>query len=523
MGVALRLSVLTFLFILLLVPGAARAEWYEASSAHFVVYADDSESRVRTFSQQLERYHSALEKVTNVAPAAPSPSNRVTVYVVGSVNNVRKLAGGKSQGVAGFYVSRAGSSLAIVPRISLGFDESGGLDFSMIVLLHEYTHHFLISKSAFGMPPWVTEGAAEFFSSAGFGRDGSVSLGRAAVHRAGELFLAGDTTVRQLLDPQEYNRRRAKSRFESYYGRAWLLYHYLILGGKREGQLQRYLVAVNSGKSSLEAGNEAFGDLGKLDREIDAYLQKSRIMMLTLPPRMLSVAPVTVRPLGEGEGAIMPVVVRSRRGVDGALAAQVVVDARAIAARFPNDPAVLAALAEAEFDAGDDNAAIAAADRALAVDPKRVNAYVQKGYALFRLAAKGADPGAFAKARAPFVRLNRLENDHPLALLHYYRSFRMAGVPPPKLAVDGLERAAQVAPFDLGLRMTLAMEELREGHRDWAKANLSPVAYNPHAGRLAQLARDAITRIDADPTWHGEGLGQPDRDDADDKELAGPK
>lgn len=41
----------------------------------------------------------------------------------------------------------------------------------------------------------------------------------------------------------------------------------------------------------------------------------------------------------------MPVVVRSRRGVNQALAAEVVVEARAIAARYPSDPAVLAALA----------------------------------------------------------------------------------------------------------------------------------------------------------------------------------
>lgn len=518
----MRLIVTAWLALVALVPGAAMAEWHEASSAHFVVYADDSESRVRAFSQQLERYHSALEIVTSTKPAPPSPSNRVTVYVVGSVNQVRKLAGGKSQSVAGFYVSRAGSSLAVVPRISLGTDESGSLDFSMTILLHEYTHHFMISKSAYAMPPWVTEGAAEFFSSASFERDGSVGIGRPAHHRAGELFFARDTTVRQLLDPLEYDRRRAKGAFESYYGRAWLLYHYLTLGGTRKGELQRYLLAVNRGKGSLEAGTEVFGDLGKLDREVDGYLEKRRIMMLKLPPTMLTVAPVRLRRLGEGEAAIMPLVVRSRRGVDRAMAAEVVLEARAIAARYPSDPAVLAELAEAEYDAGNDSAAIAAADRALVVDPKRVNAYVQKGYALFRQAATGGDPSAFAKARAPFVALNRLENDHPLALFHYYRSFAMTGGKPPKLAVDGLQRAVEVAPFDLGLRMTLAMHDLREGRPDWAKANLSPVAYNPHAGSLAQMAREAINRIDADPNWRGEGAENLDPRERGNEEPAQP-
>jgi hypothetical protein len=237
---------------------------------------------------------------------------------------------------------------------------------------------------------------------------------------------------------------------------------------------------------------------------------------LKLPPTMIRAAPVTLRRLREGEAAIMPVVVRSRRGVDREQAREVAVEAREIASRYPDDAAVQAALAEAEFDAGDDAAAIAAADRALAIDRTRTNAYVQKGYALFKEAEKGGDPAAFRKARAPFVALNRLENDNPLALVYYYRSFLQSGAPPPKLAVDGLKRAADLAPFDLGLRMTLAMQELRDGERERAKANLRPVAYNPHAGGLADLARQAMERIDSDASWRGEGLSPPDEQGDDD-------
>jgi hypothetical protein len=119
--------------------------------------------------------------------------------------------------------------------------------------------------------------------------------------------------------------------------------------------------------------------------------------------------------------------------------------------------------------------------------------------------------------------LNRLENDHPIALLHYYRSYAMAGTKPPKLAVDGLTRAVEVAPFDLGLRMTLAMQDLRDGNRQWAKANLTPVAYNPHAQRLAQLARDALARIDADPAWRGAGMPNRDAAKPDEEETDEPK
>ena len=42
------------------VPGAAKAEWHEASSEHFLVIADQSEKDVREFTERLERYHAAL-------------------------------------------------------------------------------------------------------------------------------------------------------------------------------------------------------------------------------------------------------------------------------------------------------------------------------------------------------------------------------------------------------------------------------------------------------------------------------
>jgi tetratricopeptide (TPR) repeat protein len=500
--------------VLLLVPGTARAEWFEASSAHFVVYAQDSDRRVYAFAQQLERYHAALEAVTNMVIAPPSPSNRVTVYVMDSVRDVRKLAGGNSRQVGGFYIGRAGGSLAIVPQISLGTESDGSLDFSMIVLLHEYAHHFMIANSGFPMPPWLSEGGAEFFASASFERDGTVGLGRPAMHRAGELHFARDVTVAQLLDPAEYHRRRASGRFESYYGKAWLLYHYLILGGKRPGQLEAYLKNLIDGQPPVEAGVAAFGPLNKLEGELDSYLRSGRMNYLRLPPSMIRAPQVTLRRLGEGEAAILPVVVRSRRGVDAELAREVVAEARAIAARYPGDATVQAALAEAEFDAGDDAAAIAAADRALAIDRATTNAYVQKGYAMFRQAEKSDDPAAFGRARAPFVALNRIENDNALALVYFHRSFAHTGAAPPKLAVDGLKRAADLAPFDLGLRMTLAMQLLRDGDRAGARAHLMPIAYSPHAAGLADAAREAMERMEGEPSWRGEGTVAPRQEDA---------
>ena len=206
---------------------------------------------------------------------------------------------------------------------------------------------------------------------------------------------------------------------------------------------------------------------------------------------------------------MMDVVIRSRRGVDREMAAELLVEAREVATSYPNDPAVLSALAEAEYDAGNDAEAIAAAEAALALDPEQVNAYVQQGYALFRQAGDTEDfaerIAAYNQAVLPFLELNRLENDHPLPLYYFFRSFAESGRPITDNAKDGLTRAVQLAPFDRSLRIALVQQLLRDGEMERAAAQLRPIAFAPHGGSFSQRASEVIERID-------EGAGPADVD-----------
>jgi tetratricopeptide (TPR) repeat protein len=511
----MRSIMLAGLLVLLAWHGEARAEWLEVSSDHFVILADDSERDARRFSEQLERYHSGMALLLDRAVETPSPSNRVTVYVVRNDTMVRKIYGGANKYIGGFYVPRAGGSLAVVPKIDAG---NGAADFSMIVLLHEYAHHFLISSSSMSLPRWLSEGAAEFFASSSFSAKGSMMLGRAANHRAGELFYGQDVKAADLLDPTEYD-KRPKRDYDAFYGKSWLLYHYLTFEKSRQGQLDRYVGLLKEGKGQREAALSAFGDFGQLEKDLDRYLARRSMMALDLPADQLRVGEIRVRRLTAGEVAIMPVRLRSSRGVTSTEQADALLaEAREVAARYPADASVLAALAETEFDAGNDKEAIAAADAALAIDLAQSNAYVQKGYALFRMAADADDPAAaFQAARKPFVALNRREPDHPLPLIYFYRSYVDAGQTPTPLAVTGLVRASQLAPFDLGLRMTLAQTLLRLDRREEARVALQPVAFSPHGGGLAEVARKLLARMESEPTWKGDGVEAMLAGDADDK------
>src|SRR3546814_10499428 len=75
----------------------------------------------------LESYHEAIAFVIQRKVETPSPSNRVTIFAVGSVRDLKALAGGDNRFIAGFYVPRAGGSRAFIPDIRM---KSGELDFS---------------------------------------------------------------------------------------------------------------------------------------------------------------------------------------------------------------------------------------------------------------------------------------------------------------------------------------------------------------------------------------------------------
>ncbi len=472
-------TVVRFLSSLLLVaiPVAASAEWHEASSDHFLVMADQNEKDVREFTERLERFHSAVLYVLRREEAPPSPSNRVTIYVVRSAGQVRKLAGDKTGFLQGFYQARAGGSVAFTSRV-----ESDGKDLTQSeqILFHEYAHHVMHGVSEWATPRWLSEGFAEFFSTARFEKDGGVGLGLPAHHRAAELFYAKDVPIEALLDSETYKKRKTKA-YDEFYGRSWLLYHYLQLSGKRHGQLTNYRLALAKGSSEMEAATAAFGDLQVLDKELKAYLNQSRISYLPIPGDKLKAGAITVRKMREAEAEIMPVILESKRGVNDETAKILLPRAQAVSAKYPNDPAVLSALAEAEHDAGNFASALAAADKALTMSPKLVNAHVQKIYALSRIAENAEDrEAAWKHVRKAVTALNRVETDHPIPLIFYYRSLQGSGKDITEVAAHGLERALELAPYDQNVRWQVVQQLIDEEAYSTAYRMLMPLANDPH-------------------------------------------
>lgn len=489
----MRLVTISIFLIFFTLSIPAQAKWVEASSDHFVIYANKSEKSVQAYAERLELFHAALAAGRNDIISKPSPSNRVTIFVVGSKTKVRKLAKDGNKYLGGFYLPRAGGTVAIVPELRKSANKYTSSPEQ--ILFHEYAHHFMYGLTNYSFPRWFSEGFAEFYSTVKFEKNGDVGLGLPAIHRAYELGQSKEVPLESLLNTKEYLANKSK-RYDNFYGKSWLLFHYLTFNKERRKQLGNYQRELMNGASEKEA-TEVFGDLDQLSKELERYQKGRKWSYIRQPRARLNIGQISVRTLRPGEAAMMPIRIRSKRGVDNEQAIELLPEAQKIAAKFPDDPAVQAALAEAEYDAGNSEVAIAAADRALAKNPEQMNAHIQKGYALARLARDSDDPeAAWKTVRRQFVKANKIENDHPIPLLYYYESYRDAGDDIPEIAVQGLEKALALAPFDSRLRWMVANQHMQDERFDHAIQTLRPLAYNPHRSKQSDLAEKLLTELE---------------------------
>lgn len=473
---------------------SAHAQWLEASGDHFVVYSEQPEKQVTGFTERLEQFHAAMAHIFRKTEPPPSASNRVTIYVLPSAEKVREVSSADSRYLAGIYLPRAGATVALVPAIrgtKTAHEMSGET-----VLYHEYAHHFLHGLSARSHPRWFVEGFAEFFAGVRFEQQG-VRLGAPATYRAAELAYAAQVPIRQLLKYDGGASEKKTAGYDAFYGQSWALFHYLFFDPDRAGQLTKYQHLLSTGDSALEAAEGAFGDLDQLARDVDRYVGNRKLKSIVIDRQALGIGSIGVRRLRPAESAMMPIRIESKAGVDKEEALRLVPAARKVAARFTDDSSVWSALAEVEFDAGNLEEAIAAADTAIALDPGDVNAHIQKAYAMYKQAEDTRSEAAWKAARAQVVRANRLEPDHPIPLIRYYLSFLDEGRDVTPASVAGLERAMELAPFDGSLRWTVVNQMIADGRVRQAAVELVPLAYSPHPGEHTDAARKLLQELEA--------------------------
>jgi tetratricopeptide (TPR) repeat protein len=274
-----------------------------------------------------------------------------------------------------------------------------------------------------------------------------------------------------------------------------------MFDAERSKQLGAYIGAINDGKPDAEAV-KLLGVTSSLDIKLNNYGARKALPAITLPANELPIGEVTSRALSAGEAAVMPARMRSHNGVDQKQAQEVVAEARQLAAPYPNDAGAQNELAEAENDAGNYALSEAAADRALAADPKSVHALIYKGMAQMALADKAGnkDPAVWTKARRWFLTANRADPLYSYPAQLYYESFRTAKQAPTRAAKDGLLYAYKLSPQNIGLRYEVARVLLEDGQAKPARVAIEPIAYSEHGGQFAETAKNAIAALDSGGT-----------------------
>lgn len=369
-------------------------------------------------------------------------------------------------------------------------------------------------------PAWYVEGFAEFSGNSRVEKDGVVKYGLPNVGRAYSLLNEASLPIETLLSASVETLPR--SQIEGLYARGWLLTHYLNRDPSRKGQLVTYLKAMAGGTPSIEAARSAFGDLKKLQKDMSNYLT-SRMSFRVLSGFDPLPQTITIRALDPGENDAVLHQFKLSRGTAPEEREPLASALRALAKQYPANAYVLTALAEAELDANHLTAAEAAADAALSISPGTVRAQLWKGLANLRALreANSTDAAKWQAARGWVVKANRGNPEDALPLLVFYQSYTLEGKKPPPVALSGLAKAVDLVPQDSGTRFVYASALAREKRFAEAIKVIKPVAYDPHGGRSATFARNAITRLeqarDKGTAFDGADLEEGADDGDDDK------
>jgi tetratricopeptide (TPR) repeat protein len=251
--------------------GKPADSWVEVRSQHFFVASNAGEAGARDVARDFEEiralFHSTFPEL-RVDSAQPivilATRDEATMRVItpddfGGPEHVQPVGVFHSDGEKDYVILR--------------LDGEGTTAFHTIY--HEYTHalmHLNFSK----LPLWLNEGVAEFFGNSKLGATEATTgtADRAHLWVLGkDEWLPLDTLFRVKEGSPYYNERNPASVF---YAESWAVVHYLLLDpdARRGDLLRKFLLAWAADGDSLAAARAAFGDLGKFENALKAYVKK---------------------------------------------------------------------------------------------------------------------------------------------------------------------------------------------------------------------------------------------------------
>ncbi|MBA3298279.1 MAG: hypothetical protein H0U19_15245, partial [Acidobacteria bacterium] len=232
----------------------AAAEWVRVETPHFVVFGQAGEKTTREMAAEFERFREAIARVMPAAKgASPVPTMVVVFRDQRSFAPFAPRFNDRPIKLDGYF---QGTETDNTIALSLEKRES-----ALRVVFHEYTH-LVVAGAARGLPAWLNEGLAEYYSTFQLRDDGRGAItGRAILSHLQLLNTRTLLPLDELLsverDSPLYNEGERRSVF---YAQSWALVHMLMSGEPSlSEQLAQYVRVTAGGTPARDAWRQVFG------------------------------------------------------------------------------------------------------------------------------------------------------------------------------------------------------------------------------------------------------------------------
>jgi len=242
--------------------------WIEVRSPHFDVVTNANEKQGRKIADQFERMRSlfhALFPKLQMDNGSP-----ILVLAIKDEKDFRAL---EPQAYLAKGSLKLGGLFLRGPEknyVLMRMDAEGEHPYA--VIYHEYTH-FLLSRLE-SIPLWLNEGLAEFYENTDI-HEKEAALGQPS--GSDILWLRQNrllplTTLLAVDHNSPYYHEENKGSI--FYAESWALTHYLQVGdfSHKTQRITDYLNLISQHVDPTTAASQAFGDLKKLQDELDRYV-----------------------------------------------------------------------------------------------------------------------------------------------------------------------------------------------------------------------------------------------------------
>jgi Tfp pilus assembly protein PilF len=254
--------------------------WVEVRSEHFIVATNSNEKKGRQIADQFERMRAVFKKALprlQMDPGAP-----IIVLAVKDEKDFRALE--PTAYLAKGQVKLAGLFLHGLDKnyVLMRIDAEGEHPYE--VIYHEYTH-LLLARSAEWMPLWLNEGLAEFYQNTNI-HEKDVALGEPSEENIMLLRqnrLLPLTTLFTVDQNSPYYHEENKGSI--FYAESWALTHYIEVKDYQEKsqRLIDYAGFLEQKIDPVTAATRAFGDLNRLQFELQQYVEKRTFSYFKMP------------------------------------------------------------------------------------------------------------------------------------------------------------------------------------------------------------------------------------------------